>query len=181
MNPGIGTAVAAGGTLIGALTGAAAARKKNAILTQGTREQDRAGMEAAGTMGDFINRLRGTSVNPATERGLFTASLGNPGVSALPTASSRFRTDARGATAGAQGYGSNLADLFARIRAPQLQHQAESEVLMGLGNALKPIQSRAQDSQFLTQMRTGAVQPNPWLGLLGKGLQQGGSYMVSHG
>lgn len=176
----IGAGLTVGGNLINAATGAAAARRQNRILAEGSRQQNRAGMEAAGTMGDFISQLRASAPNPAAERGAFTAALGAPTVNALPTASGRFRADAAGATAGAQGYGRNLADLFARIRAPGLQRQRESELLVDAGNALRPIQSRAEDDAFLTQLRAGSVQANPWAQMLGSGLSQAGRYMLAN-
>ena len=160
---------------------AAAARKKNSILTQGSRQQSRAGMESAGTMGTFLEQLRSSRPNPAAERGAFTAALGSPRVSGPITGSSRFRNDAAGATTGVHGYGGNLADLFARIRAPQLQRQREGETIMDMSNALRPIQARAQDEQFLTQLRAGMVQPNPWLQQASNMLQQGGQYATSQG
>jgi hypothetical protein len=176
-----GTALSVGGSVLGALNGAAAARKKNGILTNGTREQDRYGMEATRATGDFLQQLRGSRANPAPERAAFTGALGAGSVGGLPTASSRFRSDAAGATNATQGYGRNMADLFARIRAPQLQRQNENEMMVGLGNTLKPIQMQSQDSQFLTNLRAGMTQPNPWLNLLSQGMQQGGNYMVANG
>ena len=181
MDPLIGAGVSFAGNLLSGLNKASAARKQNRTLAAGTRAQNRAGMESAGVMGDFLTQLRNSAPNPAVERGAFNASLGNPGVAAPATGSARFRADAAGATAGAQGYGRNLADLFARIRAPQLQRQDESELLLNMSNALRPIQARAQDDQFLTQLRAGMQQPNPWIGLLGQGLSSAGKYAVANG
>lgn len=178
---GVGAAVSLGGSVLGALNGAAAARKKNGILTNGTREQDRYGMDATRVTGDFLQQLRGSRPNAAPERAAFSGAIGNNGVGGLPTASARFRNDAAGATNATQGYGRNLADLFARIRAPALQRQNESQTMVEMGNALKPIQMQSQDSQFLTNLRAGMTQPNPWLNLLSQGMQQGGNYMVSNG
>jgi hypothetical protein len=166
--------VASAGSAIEALNNAAAARNKNKILTRGTREQDRAGMDATRTTGDFLQQLRGTAVNPAAERGLFSSALASPGVTALPTGSARFRADASHTAGAANAYGQNLADLFARIRAPQLQHQQESQLLLGLSNELRPIQARARDAQFLTELRSNTTQPNPWLGAI-SGMMQAGS------
>ncbi len=181
MTPGIGIGLDLAGKGIGALAGAAAARKQNGILTQGVRAQDRAGGEAAGVAGDFISQLRSSAPQPAFERGAFTQALGNPGVMGPATGSARFRNDAATVGAGAHDYGTQLAALFARIRAPQLQRQNESQLMANMGNAVRPIQANAQDSQFLTQLRAGMVQPNPWAQLVGKGLSNAGSYAVSHG
>lgn len=181
MDPIIGAAVAGGGQLLGALNNAAAARKKNSILTKGTREQSRAGMEATRTTGDFLSQLRGSAPNPAAERGAFTGALGAPSISAPMTGSAQFRNDAAGATAGARAYGGNLADLFSRIRAPQLQRQQEGQTIVGMGDALRPITNKAQDDDFLTNLRAGQVQANPWVGLLAGGLNQAGNYMMANG
>lgn len=178
-DPVLGASLAVGGNLLGALNGAAAARKKNAILGEGMRQQDRAGMEASNITADFINQLRRSAPNPAVERGAFTTALGSPTISGPGGA--RFRADAANVGGTTQRYGGQLADLFARIRAPQLQHQSEAEMLMGLSNALRPVQLRAQNDAFLTNLRAGMKQPNPWLGLLGQGLSQAGSYMVANG
>ncbi len=168
----------AAGKLLGAGAGAAAAAKRNNYLTQGAREQSRAGMEAAGTTGDFLTQLRAMNYNPAAERAAFTGALGTPGVVAPMTGSARFRSDAAGATAGAQGYGRNLADLFARTRAPQQQRQGESQLLVRMGDALRPIQAQAHDDEFLTNLRAGSVQANPWQQLAGQGLSSLGSYYL---
>jgi hypothetical protein len=161
---------------------AAAARKKNNLLTQGIRQQDRAGQESAGVSGDFISQLRSSRADPSLERGAFMGAIrGTPGITGPMTASSRFRGDAAGVTNATHGYGSNLADLFARIRAPTRQRQGEAELLMNMGNAQRPIQLRAQDDQYLTDLRAGMVQPNPWVAQLSNMLQQGGSYAMSQG
>jgi len=179
--PVAGAALLGAGNLIGMGAGAAAARRSNRILADGSRQQNRAGMEGAAVMGDFLSQLRNSAPNPAAERGAFTGAIGPGAVGGLPTASRQFGADARGATAGAQGYGRNLADLFARLRAPGLQRQQESELLMDAGSALKPIQMRADDDQFLTQLRAGSVKPNPWTQMLGSGLSQAGQYMIGGG
>lgn len=179
--PILGTGLALGGNLLGGLNNASAQRRQNSILAQGSRQQNRAGMESAGVMGDFLTQLRGSRPDAGAERGAFTAALGNPTITGPPTASSRFRADAAGATAGTQGYGRQLADLFARIRAPGLQRQNESEAMVRMGDALRPIQVRAQDDEFLTQLRAGMKQPNPWLGMLGSGLSNMGQYLIANG
>lgn len=182
MEPITGAALVGAGNLVSALPGASAARRQNRILADGVRQQDRAGMESAATMSDFLSQLRASRANPAPERAAFTgAMVGAPGVSALPTASKRFRNDAATATADARGYGNTLADLFARIRAPNLQRQREGEVAMDAGNALRPIQMRAQDDEFLTNLRAGQVQANPWTQMLGQGLSRAGSYAIANG
>ncbi len=171
-----------GGNLISGLAGNSAVRRKNNLLTQGIREQSRAGMDATSTMGDFISQLRNTASSAGVERGAFASTLrGAPAVGGPMTAGAQFRTDAAGATGGAQAYGAKLADLFARIRAPQMQRQRESEVLMRMGDALRPIQARASDEAFLTQLRTGMVQPNPWQQIAGQGIANVGSYYGGKG
>ncbi len=178
-NEALGAALNFGGNLLTAATGASAARKKNNILGQGIREQDRAGMESTALTSDFLNRMRGTVYNPAAERAAFSSSLTGPAVSGPGGA--QFRADAAGATTGAQGYGGRMADLFARIRAPQAQRRQESELMMELGNQLRPIQMRSQDAAFLANLRAGQKQANPWLQMLGQGLSQAGGYMVENG
>jgi len=169
------------GTILGVAGDIAAARRRNRILSEGQRTQSRAGMETSGTMGDFLTQLRGSMPNPAAERGAFSSALGHPGISAPITGSARFRGDAAGATTGAQGYGGDMADLLARIRAPGLQRQGESQTLIRMGDALRPIQARAQDEDFLTQLRAGSVQSDPWLQLAGQGLSNVGSYYLGQG
>lgn len=170
-----------GGAVLGALSNAAAARKKNRILAEGSRLQNRAGMEAAGVMGDFVTRLRESAPNPAVERNAFTAALDQRRFNPVMNASKQFQNDAAAGANAARGYGTNLASLFARIRAPQLQRQGESELLQDMGTALRPIQMRAQDDEFMTNLRAGMVQPNPWVGLGSSLLQQGGSYATKQG
>ncbi len=181
MDPIIGTGLSIGGNLLQGLTGASAARKQNKILGEGTRQQNRAGMESAGVMADFLSQLRGSRPNPSAERGAFSATLAAPPVAGPITGSRQFAADSAAATSDARGYGSNLADLFARIRAPQLQRQNEAQTMVRMGDALRPIQMRSQDDEFLTNLRAGMKKPNPWLGLLGQGMTQAGNYMVSNG
>lgn len=178
-DPIIGGSLIAGGQLVSGLAGVNAARRQNGILAQGQRAQNRAGMESAGAVGDFISQLRRSQPNPAMEQGAFTAALGGPTIGGPGGA--QFRADAAGATAGARGYGRDLSSLFARIRAPQLQRHGENEMLMDLGNRLRPIQMRAEDAAFLTNLRAGLKQPDPWAQLFGQGLSNVGSYMVSNG
>lgn len=163
------------GNGIGALNNAAAARGQNRILADGQREQSRAGMESSAVLGDFLSRLRGST--PGTgERGAFTGAVrGGPQVGGLPTASRAFRNDAAGASARVGGDADRMAELFARIRAPGLQRQNEAEMFMDAGNLLRPIQQRADDQAFMTNLRAGMKQPNPWVGALSGILQSGSS------
>ncbi len=179
--PALGAALSVGGDLIGAANGAAAARRSNRILEQGSREQNRAGMDSAAVLGDFLAQLRGSA--PGTgERGTFTGAVrGGPAVSGPPTASRAFRGDAAGATARVGGDADRMAQLFARIRAPGLQRQNEAELFMDAGNLLRPIQQRADDQAFMTQLRAGQQRSNPWLNMLGSGLSNAGNYMVANG
>lgn len=169
------------GGVVGAFNDAAAARRRNGILASGSRQQNRAGMESAGTLAEFIAKLRGTMVNPNTEAAAFTTAMGAPGIAGPSTASARFRAGATSANAGAQGYGRQVAGNLARVRAPALQRENEARLMMDAGNALRPIQMRAQDDEFLTNLRAGMVKPNPWVGLGSSLLQQGGSYASSQG
>ncbi len=171
-----GGAIAAG-NLISAGAGASAARRQNRILAGGSRQQNRAGMEAAGVTGDFLSQLRSSAPNPAIERGAFTDAMrGAPGISGPGGA--QFRTDAADVTGAAQGYGQQLADLFARIRAPGLQRQNEGRLMMRAGDALRPIQMRAEGDAFLTNLRAGMVQPDPLQQLFGQGVSNLGSYYM---
>jgi len=174
----VGAAVSGVGALLGGLGAASAARKKNRILAEGQREQMRAGGEAAGTLGTFIDQMRRSTPDAGVERGAFTGAIHGPAISGPMTASRQFQTDARGATAATQGYGNQMADWLARLRAPGLQRQRESELLTNAGNALKPIQMRSANQDFMTQFRAGQVKEDPLYGLLGKGLQGVGNYMI---
>ncbi len=180
--PVVAAGIMGAGNLVGRLGGASAARKQNNILAQGQREQSRAGMESTAATGDFLSELRASAANPAAEQGAFAGAVGgNPSISGPMTAGPRFRADARAATVDARGYGSNQARLLARTRAPGLQRQRENEQMMELGNTLRPIQMRAEDDAFMTQLRAGMTQPNPWLQMAGEGLSGTGSYLLGKG
>jgi hypothetical protein len=175
--PLLAAAAVAGGQLMQGANQAGAVRRRNSILANGSREQSRAGMEATSAIGDFLAQLRGSAPNPAAERGMFTDAMrGAPGIAGPGGA--QFQADAGSRTAGAQGYGTNLADLFARIRAPGLQRQNESQMMLGLNGRLRPIRARAEDEAFLTNLRAGMEQPNPWAGIVGQGLSNVGSYYL---
>ena len=179
--PAIGAGMSVAGNLIGGLNNAAAARRSNRILEQGSREQSRAGMESTAVLGDFLSQLRGSAPD-MSERGAFTGAVrGGPQVGGLPTASRAFRSDAAGATRSVGGDAAQMADWLARIRAPGLQRQRESEMFMDAGNLLRPIQQRADDQAFMTQLRAGQQRPNPWVNMLGGGLAAAGNYMVANG
>lgn len=177
----LGAGVTLAGDLISSLAGAKAARKQNKALAEGLRQQDRSGMEASSEVGAFLDQLRRSSVDPSMERGAFVGALQSPGVSVLPTASRAFRASAAGAGNAAQAYGARLADLFSRIRAPSLQRQQEAVLAMQLGDRLRPIQMRSQDDQFLTGLRAGMIQPDPWAQLLGGFASNAGQYMMGQG
>lgn len=178
-DPTLGAATLIGGQALGAINQAGAARRQNRILADGIRQQGRAGMEAASVQGDLISQLRASRPNPGAEQGMFRATVGGPAIGGPGGA--RFRADAAQATGAARGTGNELAALFARMRAPQLQRQQESELRMNAGNLLRPIQMRSQDAQFLTNLNAGMQRPDPWMQLLGQGLTDAGSYMVSRG
>ncbi len=163
-------AASLGGKLISGLGAASAARKKNAILAEGQREQQRAGGEAAGVQANFIDQLRASRATPGVERGAFEGALHSPGINGPMTASRQFQTDARGASAGASAYGGQLADWLARLRAPGLQRQREAEMATNAGNELKPIQMRSQNDDFMTKFRAGQVKENPLYAIAGQGL-----------
>jgi hypothetical protein len=166
----ISLAASIGGKLITGLGQASAARKKNAILAEGQREQSRAGGEAAGVIGNFMDQLRASRATPEVERGAFNGVLQGPAVSGPMTASRQFRGDARAATTGAQAYGGQMADWLARLRAPGLQRQRESQMMAETGNALRPIQMRSANDDFMTQFRAGQVKENPLYAIAGQGL-----------
>ncbi len=178
LDPISGTALSVGGALLSGLGDAQAARKQNRILAEGSREQSIAGGQAAGTLGDFIAQLRASRANPAAESGAFRGAMNGPAVSGPMTASRAFQGDARRATAGARGYGNQRADWLAQLRAPGLQRNRESELLVNAGNALRPINMRAEDQDFMTQFRAGQVKKNPLYDIAGAGLQGIGNHMI---
>ncbi len=153
---------------------AGALRRQNRILGEGARLQNRAGMEATANFADFLDQLRGNRVNPAVEQSMFADALGAGSVNVLPTASGAARGDAAAQTGATRGYGGNLAALLARIRAPQLEEQRTNEAFMRMGNRMRPIQMRAQDNEFLTNLRAGLQQPNRFLTGVGTLLGGGG-------
>lgn len=161
------------GSRLSASAQADALRRQNRVLGEGMRHQNRAGMEASANFADFLDQLRNGRVNPAVEQGYFSDSLGAGSVSTLPTASSAARGDAAALSAGTRGYGNQLAGLFARIRAPQLQQQRTDEAFMRMGNRMRPIQMRAEDNEFLTNLRASRQQPSPFL-MAGSTLLGGG-------
>jgi hypothetical protein len=177
-NP-IGAGLAIGGALIKGLAGASAARKKNALITHGIRDQSRAGMEATNKYGDFLSQLRGSAPAVAGARAALAPALSNaPAVSGLLTASPRFAADAARTTGTVRGTAAGTADNLATIRATQLGRQQEQNWLADLNQKLKALQLKAAGQQGLTGLRAGNVQANPWASLLGQVAQQGGEYMI---
>lgn len=88
--------------------------------------------------------------------------------------SGRFAQDVSSARAGAGADARGLAGTLASIDAPTLQRQREAQSQAGAASDLAELNRQAGADQFLTQLRTSAIQPNPWLMGAGQGLSSFG-------
>lgn len=164
------------------LLGNSAAKKKNRLLGQGIDEQAAFGREGGRDVNNAVTTLGASRPDIAGSRGQFMTSLrGLPQISGPITASRAFKGGAAASNAGAAGYGGNMADLFARIRAPQTQSVNDSVMLGHLGTDLDAVSRRAASADFINKLKVGKVQENPWLSLGTDVLRNVGKYGMTNG
>ncbi len=85
--------------------------------------------------------------------------------SVVPGASTQFNTDAATAQAQTGDYGSQLADLFSRIDAPNQQRVNENAAAGRAAIDVGQIQRNASGDDFISRLKASAIQPNPWVAL----------------
>jgi hypothetical protein len=145
-----------------------AARKKDRILTNNIREQDRAGMESAQELGTLADTLRRSRPDVAGSSAQFASALrGAPRISGPITGSSAFRQDMGNTNVGLNDRSAWMAQLAGQLQAPELQQVRDNEAINRSGERLNAIRSRAGGQDFLAQLRASMVAPNPYTALIG--------------
>lgn len=89
--------------------------------------------------------------------------------------SDRFAQDVSSARAASGADARGLAGTLARIDAPTLQRTREAQGRANTASDLEELGRQANADQFLTQLRTSAIQPNPLLSGVGQGLSAFGT------
>jgi hypothetical protein len=184
--PGGAGAVGAGmqnvGSTIDLVNNANAVKRRDRLLVQGMREQDRAGQETASEFGSLADLLRRSRPDVQGSRAQFASALrGTPRVGGPMTASAAFRGDAAGTNAGLDARSAWLAELAGQMQAPQLQQVHDNEAVNRSGERMGLIRSRAAGQDFLTQLRASMTQPNPYNAIAAGWWRQTGQNLGSLG
>lgn len=166
-----------------------AADKQDDILGAQIRQQSARQDEADKSVNQLLaNR---TTSDAANERGNASAQYlqqvraaqgaASNGLRQAGAVSDAYQQQSNDAALGIADYGANVANLMARIDAPQQQRQREAIESAQLGTDLGLIGRRAAADDFLAKLKIQGVQPNPWLAIggsvasgLGQGMAAGG-------
>lgn len=92
--------------------------------------------------------------------------------------SDRYAQDVTNSNAAGKTDIAQLITNLSRIDAPQLQRQREASGLSRTATDLGLIGLRSQGQDFLTRLRAGSIQPNPWVTGLGSLAQGAGAGMA---
>lgn len=166
----VAVAVAAAAALTTAYNTRQTAKKQDAALAEGIRQQakiqkrgnqqisdslsklekSRSGTEQAGALEQYRQALRGTDAQARSGQ-------------AVEGLSEAYDEATRAGTATAQGNVGNIADLLSRIDAPSLQRQREGIGVADLGLNLSTLGRDARGADFLARMKAQNIRRNPWL------------------
>lgn len=166
----VAVAVAAAAALTTAYNTRQTAKKQDAALAEGIRQQakiqkrgnqqisdslsklekSRSGTEQAGALEQYRQALRGTDAQARSGQ-------------AVEGLSDAYDEATRAGTATAQGNVGNIADLLSRIDAPNLQRQREGIGVADLGLNLSTLGRDARGADFLARMKAQNIRRNPWL------------------
>lgn len=75
----------------------------------------------------------------------------------------QFKSDVDQANSDVTNYGTRQAGIQGRINAPQLQRQQEGNVMGRIASNLNTVGRNTNADDFLTRLRMGSVQSNPWI------------------
>lgn len=170
---------------LGAGFGAAKAQEREARLLQQRNEAVRQQGDAE------LNRLLGDLAMQTPEQdrrqmyGNFVGGLmasrpaANRAFTGVPAASARYREDV--GTAAGQGDARSrlLASLAARTDAPSRMRQRQGEQTGRVAAILARLRGQAEGDARVTKQKMEGIQANPWVTLLGQGLQEGAKWMSS--
>ena len=158
------------------------AKDQAAITSQGLNEQAanqrNADEEVQRGIGEVANASPDEARKEATNAFLDQLRRNRSQTMGADTAggSDRFNDDTAAAKAGVAQYGEQAADVQGRINAPALQRQNESVSTGRLASNLAQYGRNARATDFLTRLRAGAVQQDPWINAgaeLGQGVAGG--------
>lgn len=95
--------------------------------------------------------------------------------------SDAYQQQSNDAALGIADYGANVANLMARIDAPQQQRQREAIEGAQLGSDLGLIGRRAAGDDYLAKIKMQGVRANPWLAAFGQAASGAAMGMASAG
>jgi hypothetical protein len=136
--------------------------------------------------GAFVNTLRKNAAG-STQGGPTNLNPTNGGqsVSALAPASgasSRYNADTAASQKAVQDFGQTNASELSAVDAAVRQRQNEGLAMQTLGTNLNGLNLQSQTQSFVDQLRSlTAGQANPWVSILGKGLNSAAGGMAKNG
>ncbi|KIQ21547.1 hypothetical protein [Xanthomonas campestris] len=124
-------------------------------------------MLADRTTSDAANE-RGTAATQYLQQVRAAQGAASNGLRQAGAVSDAYQQQSNDAALGIADYGSSVANLMARIDAPQQQRQREAIESAQLGTDLGMIGRRSANDDFLTKLKLQSVRPNPWLAAAGQ-------------
>lgn len=125
-------------------------READAQVAEGIGQLERSSPEASQreATNAFLDQLRRTRSQAVGESGI---------------GGDAFRSDMDQVQSDITNYGNRNADIQGRINAPGLQRQQEGVVMGRVASNLGRVGRASNADQFLTQLRMGGAQRNPWI------------------
>lgn len=191
----LGTAAALaltlGGAGLSAYNNNRTLKKKDQETARGIRKQAENQRQTNARINQTVEETRRSSAEPSRKAAAdqylaqIQRSLGqaNAGL-ATRGLSEQFDTAAGDAAGQVEDYGTNIADLFARMDAPANQRRQEGYRFGDLGMDLGVQAGNVQGDAFLNQLRVNSIRNNPWLDLasgLMSGVASGGMGAAASG
>jgi len=166
------------------------AKKQDQTLAQQIRDQSAIQRQADARTGQMISQQARLTDQPQLQQqtAALTGQLkANQAQSVKPlqsagAVSQAYQNAGADAAQGISNYGNTTAGLMAGMAAPTLERQANTVNIDNYANDLGALGRKLQGQNYLDTLKFQSIRQNPWIGLLGSGLQAGaGVYSGSSG
>lgn len=165
------------------------AKRQDQTAAEGIRQTSKRQQEADAKVRELVAKI-GES-NPESQRksslDQYMKALGVQAPNAQASfndvaGSDAYAADVNAARSGVTNYGTQIADLMARIDSPRLQRQDESNLSNRFGLDVDQIGRFAQGDNFLNQLKLNSIRRNPFLDAISTAAQAfGSSYTGGYG